>query len=309
MNDVAHPNPLIGSFPEVIDSSMLASFKACPALFNLVFIQQWKGKDENVHLHAGRSFAKGREGARTEFYVKGLSSEDAIAEGLQALLTEYGTFQCPADSAKSAERTAGAYEFYFENYGLNHQDAYPILLPGQKRAIEFSFANPLPISHPVTGHPLLYCGRLDAILKYGETILLCDEKTTSSLGPTWSRQWDLRGQFTGYAWGCREAEVKVDGAIIRGVSILKTKFETQQAVTYRPDWQIDRWYSETLKWIEEMIRCWRAGEWRHNFDSACSAYGGCAFRLACSSQEELPWLEMGHERRYWNPVSREETPL
>lgn len=296
------------SFPHAIDSSMLSTFKSCPQMFRKEYIENWKPKELSVHLHAGAAFAKGLEVTRESYYVKGESLEDSIANGLGALLKHYGSFECPPDSAKSAERMAGALEYYFSMYPLE-STAEPITLPSGKRGIEFSFVHPLPIAHPETGDPLLFCGRLDALLNYGGGVYMCDEKTTTALGASWSRQWDLRGQFTGYAWGCREAGIKVSGAVVRGVAILKTKYDTQEAITNRTDWQIDRWYTEALEWIEEMVKCYRRGVWRHNFDHACADFGGCKFRLPCSSQDENSWLETYFERRVWDPITREETRL
>jgi hypothetical protein len=150
---------------------------------------------------------------------------------------------------------------------------------------------------------------MDALLSYAGGVFICDEKTASSLGPTWSRQWDLRSQFSGYAWGCRESGIRVDGCIVRGVSILKTKYDTQEAISYRPTWQVDRWYEEMLRWIEDIKLCWARGEWRHNLDHACGDFGGCAFRNACSSQDETPWLETYFVRKHWDPLTRTETLL
>ena len=318
---------LIGGFPEIFDSSMLATYKACAEKFRLEYIHHWKPKASSVHLHAGGAFAKGLEVTRKAFYTGEIigfvngkwasiqrepqDAETAIALGLQALLAYYGNYECPADSAKSAERMAGAFEFYFSNYPLSHEDGYPILLPGGNRAIEFSFAHPLPVLHPVTGNPLLYVGRMDAIIQYAGGSYIDDEKTTTQLGASWSRQWDLRSQFTGYCWGAREAGIQVDGAIVRGVSILKTKYDTQQAIGYRPSWQIDRWYNELLEWIEDIkVNYMRRGPseaWRHNLDHSCAEYGGCAFREACLSPDKTPWLETAFEHRVWNPLLRTET--
>jgi hypothetical protein len=295
-------------FPEILDSSMLASFKACPELFRKTYIENWKPKEPSVHLHAGASFAKGIEVTRTEFYVNRRPAEDAVALGLQALLEAYGDFECPPESAKSAERMAGAFEFYWANYPLNQETA-PIILPGGRHGIEFSFSEPLPVLHPETGEPLIYCGRLDAILKYADGVFITDEKTTTQLGASWSRQWDLRAQFTGYAWACQRAGIRVDGAIVRGISILKTKYDTQQAISYRPEWQIERWYNELLMWITDIKQCYLHNTWRHNLDHACAEYGGCAFRTACLSQDETPWLETGFEKRIWNPLLRTEVKV
>jgi hypothetical protein len=303
------PSSLVNYFPEVFDSSMVATLKQCPQLFKKIYVDQWKAKELNVHLIAGGAFARGLEVTRNAFYVDGHSAEDSIAMGARALLTHYGDFQCPPDSGKSAIRTAGALEFYFSNYPLSHNTAYPITLPGGKRAIEFSFAHPLSIDHPVTGHPILYCGRLDAILQYAGDTFVFDEKTTSYLGSTWGRKWDLRSQFTGYCWGCRQYGIRAAGVVVRGVSILKTKYETIEAISYRPDWMVDRWYGELLEWIAEAIGWWRTGRYKYNLDESCTSYGGCGFATVCQSQDERPWLESYFERRHWDPVTRTETIL
>lgn len=287
---------------------MVAAYKACPQLFRREFIENWRSKTPSVHLHAGSAFARGIEVARTEFYVAGASSPSAITKGKEALGEAYGDFECPSNSAKSRERMLGAYDFYWSNYPLN-QDSPPIILPNGRQGIEFSFAEPLPIDNPDSGEPLIYSGRMDAILSFAGGSFICDEKTTSSLGPTWSRQWDLRSQFTGYCWGAQRNGIKVDGVLVRGVSILKTKYETQQAISYRPEWQVERWHNETKQWIWDMVQSYKVGHYRHNLDSSCSSYGGCAFREACSSQDPTPYLDVGFERRKWCPLTRTETKL
>lgn len=297
-------------FPEWLDSTMLSDYKSCSHKFYQAFVANWKPKSVSVHLHAGASFASGLEAARTAFYVDGKPEADAEAIGLGALLAHYGDFQCPADSAKSAERMAGALEFYLDKYPLGADGAEPITLPGGRRGIEISFAEPLPINHPVTGSPILYCGRLDMAAKFATGLFIEDDKTTSSLGATWSRQWDLRSQFTGYSWGLRTAAgVKVNGVLVRGVSILKTKYETLQAITYRHDWQVEEWLNATLSTVHDMIRDWESGYWRKALDSACNDYGGCGFRHSCLSQEPDNWFNTFFERRIWNPITRQEIKL
>jgi hypothetical protein len=296
-------------FPELIDASLLSAFKSCPELCRKTYFEHWKSKSPSVHLRAGGAFAHGIERTRTAFYVESKDAETAVAEGVGALLNFYGDFDCPDDSAKSALRMSGAFEFYWSHYPLGVEGQDPVLLPGGRRAIEVSFAEPLPLTHPDTNNPLLYCGRLDAILNYAGGRYITDEKTTTQLGASWSRQWDLRSQFTGYAWGARQTGVQVDGTIVRGVSILKTKYDTQQAVINTPDWKIDRWYSEMLDWVQDLLICYQTGKWRHNLDHACAEYGGCQFREACSSQDETPWLDTYFERRQWNPLLRTETKV
>lgn len=297
-------------FPEWLDSTTISSYKSCPHKFWLEHVLNYKPKEVSVHLVAGGAFAAGLEAARMAFYCDGKSAADAEGLGLGALLHSYGDFQCPQDSAKSAERTAGAFEFYLDAYPLGADGAEPITLPGGRRGIELSFAQPLPRNHPVTGSPLLYCGRLDMAAKFAQGLFVEDDKTTSSLGATWSRQWDLRSQFTGYCWGLREsAGITPNGVLVRGVSILKTKYETQQAITYRHPWQVEEWLKVTLAVIDDMLRDWASGYWRKALDHACAEYGGCGFKNVCLSQEPQNWLATYYERRQWNPITRQELKL
>lgn len=296
-------------FPPCVDSTMLATFRSCPQKLFRMYVEHWKPKSESVHLVAGGAFASGVEAGRRAFYELGASQADAQAAGLEALIKKYGDFECPDDSAKSLLRMCGALEFYFDEYPLGADGAVPIDLGGGRKGIEFSFAQPLPIDHPVTGDPILYTGRADMIAEFAGGVMIFDEKTTSQLGASWAKQWDLRSQFTGYIWAAREANIKADGTIVRGVSILKTKYDTQQAITYRPAWEVDRWLTQTVRDVQRMIECWNADYWDFNLDHACSEYGGCGMTRVCKSESPETWLPMYFEQRVWDPLAREEKTL
>jgi hypothetical protein len=282
----------------------MSSFKACPRQCELEYFRHWKPHNQSVHLIAGAAYATGLETARRAFYSDKKQSSDAIAEGLAALLHSYGDFACPPESAKSAERTAGAFEFYFSRYPLEFEEAVPVQLDGGKLGVEFSFSEPLDILHPETGDPLLYVGRLDMLCDYAGGVYGLDDKTTSQLGATWPKQWDLRSQFTGYAWGCAKAGIPLNGFLVRGVSILKTKYDTMQAITYRPEWMIERWYENLNRSLKSMIRMWEDGYFDYNLDNSCGGFGGCMFRQICLSKNPDPWLEGSFEQRVWDSVNR-----
>lgn len=296
-------------FPSVIDSTLMSAIKACPRKAAWAYLDHYKPISTSVHLHAGKAYAEGLEAARIAFYLEGKSESESIALGLGALMRAYGDFECPEDSAKSLNRMMGAFEFYMERYPMPEDHAVPITLPSGKRGIEFSFAEPIDLEHPETGDPLVYVGRMDMICDYAGGRFGEDDKTTSSLGATWSRQWELRSQFTSYCWGARQAGIPLNGFLVRGVSILKTKYDTQEAITYRPAWLIDRWYEGMLKKLSDFIRQWEEGVFDYNLDESCNAYGGCEFKQVCQSVDPTPWLKGSFIRRRWDPVSREEILL
>lgn len=300
------------TFPEVIDSSIMADFKACPAKAYLAYFQEWKHKGTNTHLHAGGAFARGLEVARRSFYEDKLEVDNSIALGMQALVQHYGSHQpSPVGSAsnKTCERMLGALEFYFHQFPLNHQTAYPILLPGGKRGIEYSFVENLPILHPDTGMPLQYSGRADGIFFYAGGNYIFDDKTASQLGAQWAKQWKLRAQFSGYCWAARKNGIAVDGVVVRGLAIYKNGYGALEDISFRSEYMIDRWYNELLDRLEDMIRYYKTGRWPHADDHACSDYGGCGFLDICDQENILPWLERSHERKHWDPITRTETLL
>jgi hypothetical protein len=296
-------------FPVAIDSTTIAAFRSCPQRAFRQYIEHWKPAEDSVHLIAGGAFAAGIEEARIAFYVEGMDAKTAGARGLRTLINKYGDFECPSDSAKSLERTAGALEFYLETYPLGEDGAIPVKFSDNRHGIEFSFAQPLPINHPVTGDPILYTGRSDMIAEAFNGIYIYDEKTTSSLGTSWAKQWDLRSQFTGYCWAAEQFGFKPSGVCVRGISILKTKYDTQQVLTYRSGFEIERWLDQTCRDIERMIKCWQDGYWDFNLDHACTEYGGCAFKSICKSADPDPWLKTYFVQRVWDPLAREELTL
>lgn len=293
-------------FPHAVDSTILSTFRSCPQHMFLQYMEHWEPKTESVHLVAGGAFAAGIEAARRAFYEQSATVEEAEAFGLSALIEHYGDFECPPESAKSLNRTAGALEFYFEQYPLGADGMEPVLMPNGRRGIEFSFAEPLPIAHPISGDPILYTGRADMIANFAGGVYVVDEKTASSLGPSWARQWEMRSQFTGYSWACQQAGLDPAGTIIRGVSILKTKYDTQQAITYRSPHEIERWQEQTCRDLTRMIAMWKEGRFDFNLDHSCAEYGGCSFQQICKSPSPETWLPMYFQRRVWDPLLRKE---
>lgn len=296
-------------FPHTVDSTMLSAFRSCPQKMFRTYVEHWKPKADSVHLVAGGAFAKGIEVARKAFYegeCKG-DADMAVAAGCRALMEAYGDFECPSDSAKSLDRTLGALEYYFDMYPLGADGLEPATFFNGAKAIEFSFAEPLDIVHPVTGDPILYTGRADLIGHFAGGLYVVDEKTTSSLGQSWSRQWEMRGQFSGYAWAAAKAAgMQVDGVMVRGISILKTKYDTMQVVTYRSKYEIDRWLDQTHRDIKRMMQCWKDGYWDYALDGACTEYGGCSLTQVCKSSDPATWLPMYFERRVWDPLARKQ---
>ena len=129
-----------------------------------------------------------------------------------------------------------------------------------------------------------------------------DEKSTSQLGDSWSRSWRLRGQLTGYCFAARQYGIPVQGAIVRGISFLRTgAFGFAEPVEYRPNWQLERWWVQVNKDVARMVECWHEGYWDYDLAEACNSYGGCPFMSLCTVSNPNEWLNE-YEYREWNPL-------
>lgn len=289
-------------FPPAVDNTIIETYFACGGKAQMQYVDDWAPQSSH-HLHAGACFAKGVEVVRKAYYIEGQSSDDAIAAGVLAAYQAYGMHVPPPNSNKTFQAVGRAVADYFFQYPLAEDTVQPYTPSGGKAAVEFNFAIPLPINNPDTGEPLFYAGRSDMIGVYNGAIFVVDEKTTSALGQSWERQWDMAGQFTGYSWAAREHGYPVAGAIVRGVSFLKDcRFGHAMVPSPRTSYQIEFWYAELLKKVKRMVDNYVNNSWEWSHGAACKVYGGCAFQQVCTSQNKEKVLEVLFTKRRWDPL-------
>lgn len=294
-------------FPLYIDSSMRAAFAACPQKFAYSHIEHLAAKHLSEHLHFGKVLAAGVETARRGYYDLGMVPEEALEEGRLKILEDWQEYQPKwswqgSPNAKTLDGAIAAIEAYFSAWPLDTDYLIPYKEAGRS-AIEFSFAFPLPVNHPETGEPILYVGRFDmlAMNRQMKALFGLDEKTTGGIGPTWPKQWSLRSQFTGYCCAARHYDFPVAGMVVRGIAVLKTQIKTVEAITYRPEWTINRWLRQLCQDIERMKEQWKSGDWDMSLDGACSHYGGCPFMPLCEAPNPKPWKK-DYIKYKWNPL-------
>jgi hypothetical protein len=293
-------------FPLIIDNSALSAFKKCPLDWYYSTIRKIAPIGGNIHLHFGGSYAAGLEAGRNAFYRDGKTEEEAVLSALEAATRFWGAFEEPEGTAKSYDRLIHAICEYFEQYPMGSDIVKPHVLANGKLGVEFTFAVPFPgVLHPTTGEPILYAGRFDMLAEREEVLFVEDDKTASQLGPQWSKNWLLDSQFTGYVWAAKHYDLPVAGAIIRGLSILKTGYGHSQAIVYRPQWQIDRWIKTTQHTMRMMIAYWQEGFYPPVLDKhSCNSYGGCGFSQLCESPNPEGWIKLNYEPRIWDPTAK-----
>ena len=312
----SYPADFVPTFPIYIDSSMRGDFVECPRKFADGYIFKRTLPGTNVHLTAGGAYAKGLEVVRTLVWgPEKLSLDDAIASAIPAIVAEYGDLRPTEDyKHKSVKNVITAIVAYFDRYPPGRDHLQPFIKENGYPAVEFTFAFPTGIPHPITKEPILYVGRFDMVGVYNDLLWVVDDKTASALGAGWDRSWRLRGQLTGYTFAAHQFGFKAAGAIVRGISFLRTgAFGFSEPIEYRSHWQLDRWWNQLHRDIARMVDCWNDkgedgeypfGYWDYNLAEACTAYGGCPFVDLCAVSNPDVWAETNYEYRDWNPLEK-----
>lgn len=296
-------------FPSVWDNSMRKVFKLCPRKFELEFIKKYRPVRFSQHLHGGMAFAHGMEVARKAFYQEGLSHEDAVAKGWLTVVSDYSTYETQESDVKTAYSMSSALAYYFSVWRMDQDFVIPYNFGNGNLGLEFSFALPLDILHPVTNQPILYYGRMDMLgERENGTIWIVDEKTASRLGTSWVEGWALDSQFTGYCWAVREYGLQVNGAIIRGISILSSGHNHAQSLQPRPDWMIRRWQQQVERDIRNAVEMWDSGYFDYDLADGCKSYGGCSFKNVCQVVNPANFLQADFVKSEYAPWNLSTTP-
>jgi len=254
-------------------------------------------------------------------YCEGMPQGNAVLMGCEAILKQWGTFDATPTTRSEANKTLEncilALPAYFREWPLD-SDPVRIHIHDEKPCIEWSGALPIPGAlHPITGEPILYAGRFDLIADFQSSVWGLDDKTTSSLGQSWRDQWQMRGQFTGYAWLAQEYGLPLSGFLVRGTQILTNDFKFEQAITPRTKWMIRRWLTQLCADVNRMLECWDQlqntdqliEDMPHPFDqildAGCFSYARlCEYSVLCNSEHPERW-EGDFDIIHWNPLARE----
>jgi hypothetical protein len=292
----------------------------CPRKYFLTMIQDWRKKDESVHLTFGSYFASSME-AYAHCRAEGGDHEDALDAVVEYILEATWVRPKDAEGKKIMEEGNGhpwtpdggpkknrdsllrTVIWYFEEY--KNDQCKTIILPSGKPATELSFKFESGIPDPVGGFYLL-TGHLDRLVDYAGEPFVMDQKTTGSgLGPYYFSQFDMSSQMSQYTMaGQIVYNVPVKGVIIDAAAILVGSTSFGRSMTMRTSGQLKEWHGNVSEWLSLSERFAETGTYPMNL-TACSNYGGCVFKGICNKDPSIrdKYLETDFEKRVWNPLA------
>lgn len=307
--------------PLSVDSTLLDAARVCPERFALEHGRGLASPNKPVDLVAGGAFAA----ARAAFYAAayaGRTRNAAFDEARAAFDAEWGGFELPPDSKspKTRDRTWALLADRADGYVATFDPPNDRLVPA-KSLVDPPFEWPFRIAldaatlgtayewprHP-SGESFEYVGRLDAVVRFGDTVTVgLDDKTTSrfSAVDTWVASLQMRAQIIGYRWVLsRQIDPECDSFVVRQGAIRSSGVEWRESPLIPiPRVVVERWLRTTRDTLSRLVAWTSEGEFPRAFGEACVAWSRpCAFLGACRSGDPTPHLEGFVERR-WSPLS------
>jgi hypothetical protein len=314
------------------DSTSLGWLKTCPRLYYYNMIEGYRGKGENIHLRFGIEY----HAALQDYDVSraaGIPHEDALHDTIRALVERVADWNPDptegrrSEELKTKDNLTRMVVWYLDKYQDDPAQTY--IMGGGEPAVELSFRFelewgpntkawvPLPkerqdfAEETEVSQPYLLCGHLDRVVNYLGDLYVMDHKTgTSALGGYYFNQFEPNNQMTLYTFAGQilfKSPIRgviVDAAMVPSPNQKPGTENFIRRITYRTADQVEEWLHDLRYWLTLAEQYAVAGSWPMN-DTACTMYGGCRFREACSKSPGVrdKFLNADFERgERWNPL-------
>ena len=290
------------------DSTMLKSAETCLQMFKYKFIDGWAPYAKRVHLTFGGHYASALEHFH-KYRAQGMDFDEALIEVVHETLK--ATWEISGskdgepigkpwdsfDNVKTRETLIRSIIWYIDFFA--EDNVKTVILPDGKPAVEYSFR--LSVDDGI-----ILCGHLDRLGRIGDDYYTLDQKTTgATITSRFFDQFNPDMQMSLYTF-CGQAifDLPLRGVIIDGAQIAVGFTRFERGFTFRTTAQLEEWYDDTMKLIEQTNDAILSNHFRKN-TASCGNYGGCEFRGICSKSPEVreKFLPADFKRGWkWNPL-------
>jgi hypothetical protein len=282
------------------DATTIKLVEECHYKYKLRILDKWIPKRRSVHLLFGGWFATALE-HYYKFRAEGIASNAALCAVVREALISTWIDGKPWESdhpVKTRENLIRTIIWYVDEFE-NDASVQVVRLADGRAAVEHSFALPV-------DNNLVFCGHIDRLVEYSGDKYVMDQKTSqNTIGPMFFNQFTPDTQISMYSFAGKVIyNTPVKGVIIDGVQVAVGFTRFLRGFAFRSASQLDEWYENTLRLIEEVQDNTRRGHFPQRATS-CNLYGGCEFRSVCSRSPEVRknFLEADFvQAPQWNPL-------
>ena len=257
-----------------INSSSVDLIQSCRRKAYYALERNLRGGDESEAQLFGTAIHKAMEafyGAHIENGVRQLTLEqfqdafvDAAVQGLGHL---------PESDKRSIANGKKILEKYWSIY---QNDPWQVVRDESGPVVERKFELSLTPS-------IILHGQIDCLLQNVETkeIVVCDHKTSSSLGSDFLNRIKPNIQFSIYSWAAHKLGFSVNRVMVNGIQVAKTKIDLLRIFTDRTKEDFEEMWQTINESVELYKNSQKRDIWPIN-SSSCSSWGGCQYRDICS---------------------------
>lgn len=292
-----------------IDNSSLERFTTCPRSAQYYIEKKREGIEEREGLGFGKRIHQILE-ARYMLHPNVLDPEtgNAMRSTAERVFADW----VPGDGSFRTLSTAmGFIDAYNATYPV---EAFHTLdLPNGRKGVEVPFAIPL-CSLDVEGHPIkvIWTGRIDLIYKREERVYIMDHKTTSMMGPTYFKEFELSSQVFGYVWAVQKLlGVTIDGFCVNALAFRKPTKTGKALELLRHIVPIDQslvaeWEHDTQTIIGDLVNNAVRNDWPKHTKWCVGKYGVCEYAAICglpTNQRDVLLQSNMFRDVTWSPLS------
>ena len=312
-----------------VDNTMLSAFERCPLYYRERHILDWTSRGTSGALGAGGAIHEG-----LKVWYQNMKDAGGAATGLVGAVNairESWPEDMPTNDFRTLERAQRMMIEYIRTYPSESFRILQVEIPFKfelGRVILWckncNFEN---TPYGALGIPRFgcsYCGKdleqieyggiFDTLTEFGvgRTVnYILEHKTTSQLGPTYFRQWQIHNQLVGYCWGAEQVSGKLVGGVNMNVLCMTTggnfKFDRQMIPVYPS--QIEEWKNDVAQACNDIAHAQRTGHWRKRTDNCVMKYGACQFlsvHMLADPEDRQRRLETDYIKSEWNFERRDE---
>ena len=308
-----------------IDNSTLETFTTCPRQAQYYVCQKKEKSGERSALKFGGIIHKILEARylRGDAFVTEQTEQAMVA----CAEREFSTYTAPLEDFRNYGTALNLIREYNSFYLA---EPFTVLKsPEGKPYIEVPFAVPLgkitvnaevSVRNPdgsitlrtLESIQVMWQGRIDMIVEHEGRLYILDHKTTSMLGPTYFREFELSSQFRGYTWAAEQLLGRtINGAIINALGVRKPT-KTGQALEFQRKTitcdpaVLAEWQTDTLHIITDFIEMARRQHMPQHTKWCVGKYGMCQFFDVCTlpPDQRQQMLSTGDYKSVtWNPLT------
>jgi len=183
--------------------------------------------------------------------------------------------------------------------------------------VEKEFAIPLGVVYAGSLEvPVVWTGRIDAIIGDRDLYRVLDHKTTTMMGPSYFEEFNISSQMMGYTWAASHLLGReINGVLINAIALRKpTKtgkgIEFERMHVYITPENLVEWRNNTLYVIGDLLRYWAQNYFPMHTKQCVGKYGRCQYYDVCTlpQSQRLTMLNTNlYEKTSWNALSSLQT--